>query len=280
VRRGYSYGFNGKENDSDINSGAYDFGARIYDGRLARWWSVDALFGKYPYYTPYSAMNNSPIFTIDVDGNEGIVVSSQPGGHKNKENFLVNGLDRCKKAKKYSNKTNEGTTWIIYNDKSKDAGHDPKMLKKYQEKAKKQGITVIVTDNADDIIEYVNEKKGGSTRAADPITSFYYIGHAEISKLSVGYGGDGEYITPKDFKSEAFSGGCHVNLVGGCRTAVPGYWYDSNVENFAEILDVNSTVYGSDVRTNYSKAGVMSDTELLESNKGKIVERKGQLPAK
>ena len=33
---GYRFGFNGKEKDDEINvdGGSYDFGARIYDGRL------------------------------------------------------------------------------------------------------------------------------------------------------------------------------------------------------------------------------------------------------
>ena len=41
----YKYGFNGMENDDDINvdGGSYDFGGRIYDSRLGRWLSLDPL---------------------------------------------------------------------------------------------------------------------------------------------------------------------------------------------------------------------------------------------
>ena len=46
----YKYGFNGKEKDDETNvgGGSYDFGARIYDSRIGRWWIIDPLFKKYP----------------------------------------------------------------------------------------------------------------------------------------------------------------------------------------------------------------------------------------
>jgi RHS repeat-associated protein len=40
----YKYGFNGMEKDAEMhgNDGdSYDFGARVYDARVGRWWSVD-----------------------------------------------------------------------------------------------------------------------------------------------------------------------------------------------------------------------------------------------
>ena len=47
---GYKYGFNGKEKSSEISLEECDFGARIYDGRLGRWLSVDPLQLKYTDY--------------------------------------------------------------------------------------------------------------------------------------------------------------------------------------------------------------------------------------
>ena len=66
----YRYGFNGKENDNDIENGAQDYGMRIYDGRLGRFLSVDPLTKKYPYYSPYQFAGNSPIKFVDLDGLE------------------------------------------------------------------------------------------------------------------------------------------------------------------------------------------------------------------
>ena len=66
----YRYGFNGKENDNDIENGMQDYGMRIYDGRLGRFLSSDPLFKDYPFYTPYQFAGNTPIRAFDLDGLE------------------------------------------------------------------------------------------------------------------------------------------------------------------------------------------------------------------
>jgi RHS repeat-associated protein len=65
----YRYGFNGKEKSDEIASDDYDFGARIYDGRLGRWLSLDPLAAKYPSSSPYNFCLNNPTRFIDPDGN-------------------------------------------------------------------------------------------------------------------------------------------------------------------------------------------------------------------
>jgi len=66
----YRFGFNGKEKDNEfnVNDGSYDFGARIYDGRLGRWLSVDPLYAKYADLSPFNFTGNNPILFIDPDG--------------------------------------------------------------------------------------------------------------------------------------------------------------------------------------------------------------------
>jgi RHS repeat-associated protein len=66
----YRYGFNGKEKDSNISSDDYDYGARIYDGKLGRWMSVDPLQKKYPAFSPYNYVENNPLVYKDVDGRD------------------------------------------------------------------------------------------------------------------------------------------------------------------------------------------------------------------
>ncbi|GAL85641.1 hypothetical protein MYP_2870 [Sporocytophaga myxococcoides] len=67
----YRYGFNGKEKDTEWNSGQiYDYGFRIYDPRIAKFLSVDPLAPEYPWYTPYQFAGNTPIQAIDLDGLE------------------------------------------------------------------------------------------------------------------------------------------------------------------------------------------------------------------
>lgn len=78
----YRFSFNGKEKDDETYGGgnAYDFGARIYDPRLGRFLSVDPIFNKYPFVTPYNFAQNKPIRFIDILGyGPGDVVVFFPG---------------------------------------------------------------------------------------------------------------------------------------------------------------------------------------------------------
>ena len=67
---GYRYGFNGKEKDNETHgdANAYDFGARILDSRLGKWFSVDPLAHKFPWQSPYITFDGDPINKIDPDG--------------------------------------------------------------------------------------------------------------------------------------------------------------------------------------------------------------------
>ncbi len=65
VSREYRHGFNGKEKDSETASDVYDFGARIYDGRLGRWLSLDPQFKSHPGFSGYAYVLNNPKKWID-----------------------------------------------------------------------------------------------------------------------------------------------------------------------------------------------------------------------
>jgi RHS repeat-associated protein len=68
---GYRYGFNGKEKTDEISGAgnSYDFGARLLDPRLARWFKLDNKSELYAFYSPYTFCENSPLLNIDPDGN-------------------------------------------------------------------------------------------------------------------------------------------------------------------------------------------------------------------
>jgi RHS repeat-associated protein len=66
----YRYGFNGKENDPE--DGWQDYGERMYDPRLARFFSEDPITDEYPELTPYQFASNTPIQSVDLDGLEEI----------------------------------------------------------------------------------------------------------------------------------------------------------------------------------------------------------------
>jgi RHS repeat-associated protein len=75
---GYSYGFNGKENDNEVKGqgNQQDYGMRIYDPRLGRFLSVDPLAKDFAWYTPYQFAGNKPIVAIDLDGLEDVYVTT------------------------------------------------------------------------------------------------------------------------------------------------------------------------------------------------------------
>ncbi|WP_338794279.1 RHS repeat-associated core domain-containing protein [Bernardetia sp. MNP-M8] len=70
----YRYGFNGMEKDWDIAVGKTDFGGRIYDEVTGRWFSCDPLEYKYPSTSTYNFAVNNPLYFIDIDGEDIVIV--------------------------------------------------------------------------------------------------------------------------------------------------------------------------------------------------------------
>lgn len=77
----YRYAFNGMEKDDEIKgtNNSYDFGARMYDGRVGRWLSRDPLEAKYPNHSPYHYAVNSPLLFKDPNGEDAVVTISKDG---------------------------------------------------------------------------------------------------------------------------------------------------------------------------------------------------------
>ena len=70
VSLAYRYGFNGAEKDDEIKGKGnhYDLGARMYDARIGRMFSLDPRAADFPYMSPYCFAANSPIYFIDYNG--------------------------------------------------------------------------------------------------------------------------------------------------------------------------------------------------------------------
>jgi|GEM_PF-3277103 len=68
----YAYGFQGQEKDDEIKGpgNSITFKYRIYDPRLARFFSVDPLTQSYPWYSPYVFSGNRVIDAIELEGLE------------------------------------------------------------------------------------------------------------------------------------------------------------------------------------------------------------------
>ena len=64
----YRYGFQGQEADDEVKGGgnSLDFGARIYDPRIAKFLSIDPLTKNYHMWGPYQYAGNNPLRFIEV----------------------------------------------------------------------------------------------------------------------------------------------------------------------------------------------------------------------
>jgi RHS repeat-associated protein len=71
---GYRFGYQNmpKENEIYGEGNAYDFGARLYDPRLGRWFKCDPLAMEAPEMSPYAFVRNSPLIHVDPDGKKDI----------------------------------------------------------------------------------------------------------------------------------------------------------------------------------------------------------------
>jgi RHS repeat-associated protein len=67
----YRYGFQGQEKDDELKGegNSYDFGARLYDPRVGRWFKMDEESSKLPQLSPYAYVNCNPLRFVDPDGN-------------------------------------------------------------------------------------------------------------------------------------------------------------------------------------------------------------------
>ncbi|MBN9294999.1 MAG: hypothetical protein J0G96_13560 [Flavobacteriia bacterium] len=92
----YRYAFQGQERDDEIKGrgNSYNYTYRMHDSRLGRFFAVDPLVWKFPFYSSYQFSSNSPIFVIELEGLESSYIINYSEKHsitltKNEKNQLV-----------------------------------------------------------------------------------------------------------------------------------------------------------------------------------------------
>lgn len=67
--------YNGKELQTELNLGVYDYGARMFDPAIGRFQMIDPHSENYANFTPYNYVLDNPINAIDPDGRDAILIA-------------------------------------------------------------------------------------------------------------------------------------------------------------------------------------------------------------
>jgi hypothetical protein len=196
---------------------------------LGRFLSTDPKSSKYPALSPYHALANNPIITIDPDGGENIVVVGNQGKDKGekpdsdkrngdypKRHFLERGFNEAVNLHKQHRQNQEATTLLIYRGEYTDD-----QIAHYTKRAEKEGINLIVKETASEIIDYANTSGGyvngeKASRGQDLVTDFIYVGHGKPSNLTLDHDTDkdGDVIKAGSLSSYSFHPKANASLLG------------------------------------------------------------------
>lgn len=212
-----------------------DFGARMYDSRIARWISPDPKDSKFPSLSPYHFGYNNPIVTIDIDGKENIVVVGEQNDNSS-GNKLMFAHQAISKLREYAKSESEETrTMVIFTD-----GYSSKQLSKIEQQATKLGATFVKVKSSDELVSYINTKSTASSekitklREVDKVTNVDAFAHGVVGSIEFGYkmenagvarfdGKAASKLNPESFKANA------EFVSYACRTGLG----NSNINRFA-----------------------------------------------
>ncbi len=112
----YRHGFQGQEADDEIKGegNSYNFTFRMNDPRIGRFFAIDPLAQKYPWYTPYQFAGNKVIAFVELEGLEEAPATIGQGGCVGTGNWQKTGEGGKILEEGYSASYENGTTksWI------------------------------------------------------------------------------------------------------------------------------------------------------------------------
>jgi RHS repeat-associated protein len=158
----YRYGFNGMELDNEISGGGANYYTqwRPYDPRIGRWWSVDRLAEKFPWWTPYQFAGNIPTRFVDIDGLE----PAEPGSAPN----------QTETAPDHSSQDSKEYAWTWYeNEKTWQKGTEVAKVEAQMPPPSdnRYGYNAIFEKRAPFIAEHILSRSG-PVQEGDPISKY------------------------------------------------------------------------------------------------------------
>jgi len=171
-----AYKFSAKELQKELGLNWHDFGARMQDPIVGRWWAPDPMAEMYYHISPYVYANNNPILFVDPDGlTPRMYIETKGFGHA----FVTVGagdnttvytygryaeLGKNKSFARSSTPTGEGVLIRLTGDDAKTFIHD--------QITKKEAVAFEFTKSSDDAVaKYFDNKFNSSNNV--PTTGKY-----------------------------------------------------------------------------------------------------------
>lgn len=167
----------------DAIAGTYFAQAREYRAGEGRFGGEDLLAYSHKRdvlsWNRYIYCKQNPVYYVDLNGHETIVVS---GGPADTDKFDYQFVETA--LKNIYDLIEDGTpvediTWMVTT-----AGYTQTDLENFANTASKIGINYVEVPDKEAMIEYINNKDGGTTRAEDLITRMAFFSHGQSPKYA------------------------------------------------------------------------------------------------